>query len=228
MGKLLGSGVLIVWVDLDPAVESLADRWYVTEHLPERISEAGYLRARRYRALAGGPAYMSVFEAATPDALASDGYRRITATISPLSQRIRAGFRRCIRSTHHRIASAGGASGGIILCVRLDFADSTQRSAFVQWAERSLATWVAAHGAILAAHALAPARDVRERMDSFRASGQQDEWADGVLLIELSRPQDAEGDLLRALSPEALAAAGMHARTITTAVYQLMVEFSTA
>lgn len=226
MSSPSSTGVLIVWVDLDPSVEAIADDWYVAEHLPERITEAGYRCARRYRALSGSPAYMSVFEASTPEALASEGYRRVTATISPLSQRIRTGFRRCIRSTHCMIAVAGTARGGLCLCVRLDFDDATERAHFEQWAATELASWVGSRTGVLAARALAPAHEVRRHMDSFRATGQQDEWADCVLLLELARMPEANAELFGALTPEAFQQRGARPQAATLSLYQLMVEFS--
>lgn len=227
MTRQPGTGVLIVWVDLDPDIEQEADRWYIAEHLPERVSEAGYLRACRYRAVSGTPAYMSVFEATTPDALASEGYRRITATISPLSARIRAGFRRCIRSTHCVKVSTGGAAGGSIVCARIDFADAQSRAAFLEWAQRGAAEWVRARDEVLAAHVLEPARQIRERMDSFRATGQHDEWADTVLLLECARLEEAERVALE-LQTQLLQAQGLAFRACSVSIYQPMVEFSRA
>ena len=66
MAKLLGDGVLIVWVDLKEEARAEADRWYVQEHLPERVAYAGYLRSRRFQAVRASPMYMAVFEASTP------------------------------------------------------------------------------------------------------------------------------------------------------------------
>lgn len=227
MATLLGTGVLIVWVDLDPGIEREADRWYITEHLPERVAEAGYLRARRYRAVSGSPAYMSIFEAATPDALASEGYRRITAEISPFSRRIRAAFRRCIRSTHRVVVSAGEATGGAILSARIDFADARSRAAFSDWARHSFAEWARSRDEALAIHALESARHVRERMDGFRATGQQDEWADAVLLVECARTEEAQS-LGERIERDLRGTRDVAFHALAVSVYQPMVEFSRA
>jgi hypothetical protein len=61
MGQWKGSGGLILWIDIDPAVQDEADAWYLDEHLPERVQVAGYRSARRYVAIEAEPRYLSVF-----------------------------------------------------------------------------------------------------------------------------------------------------------------------
>jgi len=222
MSKLVGEGVLLVWLDLDEERQNELDRWYVDEHFPERISEVGYLRARRYRAIAGSPTYMSIMEAQTPAALLSEGYRRVTANPSARTRQMRGAFKRAVRSTHRVAASHSRASGGIMVCTQLRFADQPQRDAFGRWAQARLDGWMRAQPDVLAAHALALAPEVREEMDQLRPTGKQDEWADGVLLIELGRDTDFEGDLRRALSAESLSEAGVAVGTVSSSIYELM------
>jgi hypothetical protein len=62
MSALMGSGALMLWLDVAPELDRETDRWYVDEHLPERIDIGGYLRARRFVALEGKPAYLTLFE----------------------------------------------------------------------------------------------------------------------------------------------------------------------
>lgn len=214
-----------MWVDLDPELTDVADRWYENEHLPERVETAGYLGARRFRAVSGTPEFLSLFEAATPPALASDGYRRVTQTISPLSQRIRGGFRRCIRSTYVVHSSFGQASGGTLLCLRLGIPDPQQQRRFADWASADFADWARSRPAVLSGHALGPSREVRERMDSFRATGQSDEWVDAVLLLEFGRPEAAQS-WLASTGRDDLLVQGVEAQQIDAGVYQFMVGFA--
>jgi hypothetical protein len=221
MGKLSGRGVLLVWVDLDPALQTDADRWYEQEHFPERITQSGYLRARRFRALSGAPEHMGVLEAETAAALASEGYKRVTANINERSRRMRNAFRRIIRSPHSVLTSIGTLDGAVMLCARIQFADDAERAGFSQWAESSFEPWVQQHAQVLGGHALAGAPNVRRHMDSFRASGQEDESADGVILLEFGRPTDAEA-MLPLLSIGGLRSKGLKAQDVVLATYQLM------
>jgi hypothetical protein len=56
----------IVRVDIDPAHEEAFNRWYDTVHLPALLACPGWLSARRYVALDGGPKYAAVYEIAGP------------------------------------------------------------------------------------------------------------------------------------------------------------------
>src|SRR5262245_21444533 len=66
---LLGSAVLAVWNDVDPAIEDDYDEWYLREHIAERTTVPGLARGRRYRADQGSPRYMAFYEAASLDVL---------------------------------------------------------------------------------------------------------------------------------------------------------------
>ena len=112
MSQWNGTGGLLLWIDVDPALQREADAWYVAEHLPERVDIAHYRNARRYVAVEGAPRYLSIFEADTPDALASEGYLGLVRKISAQSQRIRAGFSTVVRNTFSVRASVGRGRGG--------------------------------------------------------------------------------------------------------------------
>ena len=71
MGVLMGSGALMLWLDVAPQMDRETDAWYIDEHMPERIDLGGYLRARRYSAIEGSPGYLTLFEAHTPAALSA-------------------------------------------------------------------------------------------------------------------------------------------------------------
>ena len=226
MAKLLGDGVLIVWVDLKQEARVEADRLYVEEHLPERVTHAGYLRSRRFHAVRASPMYMAMFEASTPMALASEGYSRITSRINPRSHAMRNAFTRCIRSTHRRLACFGEGEGGVMVCARLKFDSAQQRGVFEAWAGSDFAAWLQSHGAVISGHALAAAPEVRQHMDQFRETGHSDEWADGVILAELGQDADADDRLMQMLSASGLAAAGIETNGVETGIYRAMVSFT--
>jgi hypothetical protein len=129
MGQWKGSGGLILWIDIDPAVQDEADAWYLDEHLPERVQVAGYRSARRYVAIEAEPRYLSVFEADSPEALASPGYLGLVSRISEQSRRIRAAFRHVVRNTFEVTASHGRARGGVIGSYRLRAAAADRSAA---------------------------------------------------------------------------------------------------
>jgi len=62
---LLGTGVLAIWNGLAPGYDAEFVEWHVKEHIPERVGVPGFLRARRYFAVDGAPAYFNFYETET-------------------------------------------------------------------------------------------------------------------------------------------------------------------
>lgn len=222
MGEWRGTGGLVLWIDIDPAAQREADDWYVDEHLPERVSVAGYRSARRYVAIDAAPKYLSVFEADTPESLASPGYLGLVSRISEQSRRLRGAFSGVVRNTFRVLASAGRARGGVIAsyrlkCDRPELAD----------AERALAGQVAdlvRLPGVVAAHWLAAAPEIRARLDSVRATGQSDGIAQHVLLVEATQGAELEAVQQGPMSMGVLSQLGWRVEAYGT--YQFMVEFS--
>ena len=73
-----GSGLLLVMMDIDPEHEEDFNRWYDEEHVPERKAIPGFLTARRYRAVEGGPKYLAIYEMDSPEVLDSEAYRFVS------------------------------------------------------------------------------------------------------------------------------------------------------
>jgi len=67
--------LLLVMMDIDPEHEADFDRWYEEEHIPERMAIPGFVSARRFRAVEGGPKYLALYELESPEALDSEAYR---------------------------------------------------------------------------------------------------------------------------------------------------------
>jgi hypothetical protein len=62
MAKTRGTGLLMLWTDVDPAHETEFNRWYDEEHLERLLAVPGFLSAARYVALRGGPKYLAMYE----------------------------------------------------------------------------------------------------------------------------------------------------------------------
>jgi hypothetical protein len=62
MPKTRGTGLLMVWTDVDPAQEAEFNRWYDEEHIGRLLAVPGFLSAGRYRAIRGGPKYLAMYE----------------------------------------------------------------------------------------------------------------------------------------------------------------------
>ena len=254
MGALMGKGALVLWLDVAPEMARETDGWCIDEHMPERIDVGGYLRARRYGVLEGAPTYLTLFEAQTPEALASEGYLRLVGQISEQSRRIRAGFSNVVRNTFAVRQSRGRGMGAILASLRLtpvsvaraeepslgecparahtkgprwplaSLASAARAEAAVAALDAQVPQLLRRHG-VVGVHWLEAAPDVRVRMDAVRAVGQSDASADYALLIEATRLADVEAIRRDAVSAVALAGAGWVEQSF--AIYGLLYEVST-
>src|SRR5262249_50219353 len=155
----------------------------------------------------GTPAYLTLFEAQTPAALASDGYLRLVGRISEQSQRIRAGFSNVVRNTFAVRRSRGRGIGPIVASLRLTPANASRTEAAVGALDALVPRLLRRHG-VVGVHWIEAAPEVRARMDAVRAVGQSDASADYALLIEATRIADIAAVRRDDASAEALAQAG--------------------
>ena len=71
---LLGSAAMLLSFDVVPEAVSEHDYWHTHEHLPERLSIAGFLRGSRWVATRGQPRYLVLYEVAELATLTSAAY----------------------------------------------------------------------------------------------------------------------------------------------------------
>jgi len=69
MAKTRGTGLLMVWADIDTEHEAAHSRWYDEEHIEQMLAIPGFLSAGRYVALKGGPRYLALYELETHEVL---------------------------------------------------------------------------------------------------------------------------------------------------------------
>lgn len=107
--------LLLAMLDVDPSVdEDEFNRWYVEEHIPERLACPGFISARRYRvsdtpssasglpggAITGRPRYLALYELAGPEALETPEYLALDARASARTKRMVAAMRGTIRNVY--------------------------------------------------------------------------------------------------------------------------------
>lgn len=223
MSAMMGAGVLALWLDVAPALDRETDDWYVDEHLPERIDSGGYLRARRYRVLEGAPGYLTLFEAADPDALASEDYLNLVSKISDQSRRIRAGFSNVVRNTFRVRTTAGRGLGAVTASLRLKTAGATPPAESVAALDNHALQLLRGRD-VVGVHCLQAVPEVRTRMDAVRAVGQQDAAADEVLLLEATRIETLQRLRAQQLSDTALSRLGWQVENAS--IYGLLYEVS--
>jgi hypothetical protein len=95
MAKTRGTGLLMVWADIDAEHEEEYHRWYDEEHIARLLAIPGFLSAGRYVALKGGPRNLALYELETPEVL------RTAAFLDEVR----------FRSSPRRVGASGGTIG---------------------------------------------------------------------------------------------------------------------
>lgn len=90
---------LVVLMDVEEEFEDEFNRWYDTEHFPERMQCPGFLSGHRYVCATGGPKYGAIYLLESTDVLESDAYRAI-ADDSPWTARLRPRLRNVTRAVY--------------------------------------------------------------------------------------------------------------------------------
>jgi hypothetical protein len=116
-----GSGLLLLWNDIDPAVDAEYNRWHSTEHVPERVTVPGILSGRRYvRVGEGAQRYLTIYELESTAVLSSPAYLSLAESPTPWSRRMRINFSNVTRIACHRLLSAGAGMGASLMMIRMD------------------------------------------------------------------------------------------------------------
>ena len=94
-------GLLLMMTDIDAADEADFNRWYEEEHLAERMAIPGFINARRFTALEGGPKYLALYDLESPEVLQSAPYRHVVgAGTSPWTKRLHPKFKNFRRNVY--------------------------------------------------------------------------------------------------------------------------------
>lgn len=116
---IAGKGMLITWMDIDPAEEADFNLWYDREHLAERVGIEGFVEARRWIAADAAEKYFNSYSTETFEALNSPAYKAVLANQTDWSKKHISGFlnpgRVVGRVTHSRGQGRGAALGVVRL-----------------------------------------------------------------------------------------------------------------
>jgi hypothetical protein len=119
---LLGTGVLAIWNGLAPGYDAEFVEWHVKEHIPERVGVPGFLRARRYLAVDGTPAYFNFYETETYQVLSSAPYLARLNDPTPWTRKVVSNFKDTSRTICDVAHSSGRGIGAWIETIQLQTA----------------------------------------------------------------------------------------------------------
>jgi hypothetical protein len=120
--SLPGRGAVAIWHDIAPEGRDAFYAWHGTEHMPERVAIPGFLRGRRYVAIAGAPEYFNLYETTTTAVLSGRDYLERLDHPTPWTAAAVKHFRGVARSLCEVACSHGAGEGGLVATFRYDVA----------------------------------------------------------------------------------------------------------
>ena len=112
----IGTTILVVMMEVDPADDEVFNKWYDEEHLPERMSIPGYISARRFRLEDGDDLnrggvlrYLCIWELEDESPLQSQIYNDQNANPTPTKEAAGEVVKQRARGLYRQITPAVGA-----------------------------------------------------------------------------------------------------------------------
>lgn len=102
------------------------DDWHTYEHLHERLSIPGFVRATRWVATAGGPKYMVIYEVENIEVATSPAYLARLDQPTPWTASMMSRFRGMIRGFCSVVAGAGFGLGSAAVSIRFTPPEGTE------------------------------------------------------------------------------------------------------
>lgn len=192
--SVVGAGAMINWITVPRKHMAVYEDWYNYQHLPERVSTPGFLRARRFIAAQHRDPdrldYLTLYETTTVEVLASPQYLRRLDNPTALTLDVVPLFTDFHRAACQVTVIRGHGSSGRVMAVEVDSGSdrATLRSAL---ADSVFPTLIEEHR-LVAASLYEPDAAVTDAKNAT-VEGQslvQQQTSSSVVLAELHRGVD--------------------------------------
>jgi len=151
----LGKAALAVWLECLPAAEEDFNRWYLEEHMAERVGLPGFLRGRRHEAFRGAPRYFAFYETEGVEVLQTPEYNERLDNPTPWTRRVMPNVRNFTRGVYRRLDSPEAAGphedARTLVTLRLDPAPGREAALRIAYREAVLPRMVQVPGFLSAA-----------------------------------------------------------------------------
>jgi hypothetical protein len=181
------AGILSVWNDCAPEGFEHFERWYNSEHLPERVGVPGFKFGRRYELVSGGDRrFMAFYEVDSPAVLTSPAYVERLENPTPWTSEAMQSFRGMVRTVCDLKAVAGNLIGSHAVVLRADKAMAPTPAA-----DKLVAKLAAQDGIARVQLWTAAAQQTKADTAEMKSRG-QDKLIAGALMVECVRRSDAD------------------------------------
>lgn len=180
-----GQSALLLWNDYRGSDEQAFHQWYTRRHIPQRVPGLpGFLRARRFAALRGGPKYIALYDLQSAAALQTLPYRALLDNLDAETRHFVPQFGNTSKTALSVVASAGQGDGDFLSAIGFD-ADASSLSASGEHVGR-----LARREGVVAAHLL---RLDATAMSAAKPTRPDDLALPFVLLVEGTSEQSVAG-----------------------------------
>lgn len=218
--SLAGRGAVCIWHDLVPEATDEFYQWHNREHMPERVGIPGFLRGRRYIAVAGAPTYFNLYEAESTEVLGGNDYLDRLNAPTEWTRRVVPSFRRVSRSICRVVYSEGVGQGGFMLTQRFDVA-AAERAGALETMRSRLLPPLAERKGVAGVH-LCVADEAISRIETAEKKARADATAvPGCIVLIEGTSEDDVRDAGELLAGEVRTLLGGSTPSIDTSIYQL-------
>lgn len=209
------TGAVAIWHDIAP--EGLAEfyAWHGQEHMPERVSIAGFRSGRRFVSTAGDLQFFNLYETDSLEVVLGPGYRArldnpTVRTLSAVRHFRHVARCLCRVMVKHTASQSGVAQGGLIATLRYDI-EPAQEAAHLKLLEQVIIPAFLGGAGICSVSVLVADRQASGYVNAEqRARGAANAVPPIVVLVESWAEQQAFAAQVQALlAPEALARKGL-------------------
>jgi len=188
-------GVLAIWNDLDPEIETDYHEWYWQEHLLERLAVPGFLTARRYEVVGRGPKYFSFYLTTSVEVLKSPAYLQRIHNPTEWTRRCMACFRNMNRTACRQTIDLGRGIGGAAVTMEIETAAGQEDSLRRKISDSLFPELLKSPGAtgLLRCQLWEGDPGITDQKTAEQAlRGGEDKMVNWVVVIEASSPAQAE------------------------------------
>jgi hypothetical protein len=195
--SVVGAGAMINWITVAPEHLDVYEDWYNFQHLPERVSTPGFLRARRFVADGRGDRasvdYLTLYETTDVDVLASAEYLRRLNNPTELTREVVPLFAEFRRAACRVTVVSGSGSSARVVVMELD--PGHDQAALRTVLSKNVFPELIAEHRLVAASLYEPDTAVGEAKKATaegRSSTMQQQASSSVVIAELHSGVDAD------------------------------------
>lgn len=178
---MLGRAALAMWWDVADDVRHEWEHWHAHEHVPERLSIPGFLRASRWTDASGGDGTFVTYELEDHAVLASAAYVARLNAPTPWSTKMMPLHRNMVRTQCQVVQTHGGVTARHVLTLRCTPIEGLEE--LLQSPLADFAKAVSQRPGIVGMHVLRQAAPTMEATTEQKIRGNSDRTADWIIVI---------------------------------------------